>query len=250
MRLVATVIFLAVALALIVAIAGGWHKELSLAALMRHRAAIQALTAEHYVAVLAGFIAAYALAAGTSLPGVIFLTIGGGALFGGLMGGIAAVAGATIGATIVFVLVRTALASAVARRAGRLAARFADGFREDAFHYLLFMRLVPVFPFWMVNIVPALCGVRLVTYIVATAIGIVPMTFAVAFFGAGLDSVLAVQLSQYRACTAAGGTDCQLDFEPSMVLTPQLILGLAALGIAALLPVVARRLRGNRMRCG
>ena len=145
-------------------------------------------------------------------------------------------------------LARTALGSAVARRAGPLVARFADGFRDGAFNYLLFMRLIPVFPFWMVNVVPALCGVRLATYVAATAIGIVPMTLAFAFFGAGLDSVLAVQVAQYRACLAAGGADCRLDFELAMVLTPQLIVGLVALGIAALLPIAVRRLRAGEPR--
>lgn len=248
LRLTATAVLIAIVLALAAAITGGWHKELSLAALLRHRAAMQALIADHRVAALAGFIAFYALAAGCSLPGVVFLTIGGGALFGGLVGGFAAIVGATAGATIVFVLAKTALGSAVAQRAGPLVARFADGFRDGAFNYLLFMRLVPVFPFWMVNVVPALCGVRLATYVTATAIGIVPMTLAFAFFGAGLDSVLAVQVAQYRACLAAGGADCRLDFELAMVLTPQLIVGLAALGIAALLPVAVRRWRAAGAR--
>jgi uncharacterized membrane protein YdjX (TVP38/TMEM64 family) len=248
LRLTATIVLIAIVLALAAAIATGWHKELSLAALVRHRAATQALIADHRVAALAGFIAFYALAAGCSLPGVVILTIGGGALFGGPVGGLAAIIGATAGATAVFVLAKTALGGAVARRAGPLVARFADSFRDGAFNYLLFMRLVPVFPFWMVNVVPALCGVRLATYVTATAIGIVPMTLAFAFFGAGLDSVLAAQVAQYRACLAAGGADCRLDFELAMVLTPQLIVGLVALGIAALLPIAVRRLRAGRAR--
>ena len=246
LRLAATAVLVVIVLAVTAAIATGWHKELSLAALLRHRAATQALIADHRAAALAGFIALYALAAGCSLPGVVFLTIGGGAVFGGLLGGFAAIVGATAGATIVFVLARTALASFVARRAGSLVARFAGGFREDAFNYLLFMRLVPVFPFWMVNVVPALCGVRFGTYVAATAIGIIPMTLAFAFFGAGLDSVLAAQLAQYRACLAAAGADCRLDFDLTMVLTPQLIVGLAALGIAALVPVAVRRRRASK----
>jgi len=248
LRLTATILLVIVLLALTAAIATGWHKELSLEALVRHRAAIQALIADRRVAALVAFIAFYALAAGCSLPGVVFLTIGGGALFGGPVGGFAAVIGATAGATGVFVIARTALGSAVARRAGPLAARFTGGFREGAFNYLLFMRLLPVFPFWMVNVVPALCGVRLATYVAATAIGIIPMTLAFAFFGAGLDSVLAAQVAQYRACLSAGGADCRLDFDLAMVMTPQLILGLVALGIAALIPIAVRRLRAGSAR--
>src|SRR5438128_2346202 len=79
-----------------------------------------------------------------------------------------------------------------------------DGFRADAFSYLLFLRLVPAFPFFLVNLAPALVGVKLSTFVAATAIGILPATFAFAFFGSGLDSVLAAQGAAYRACLASG----------------------------------------------
>jgi uncharacterized membrane protein YdjX (TVP38/TMEM64 family) len=176
---------------------------------------------------------------------VVFLTIGGGAIFGGLVGGFAAVAGATAGATAVFLIARSAFGGLFARLAGPLALRLADGFRADAFNYLLFMRLVPVFPFFMVNVVPALCGVRLAVFVGATALGIVPVTLAFAFFGAGLDSALAAQIAHYRACLDAGGASCRLDFDLRMALTPQLIAGIAALGLAALLPVAVRRWHGR-----
>jgi uncharacterized membrane protein YdjX (TVP38/TMEM64 family) len=249
-RFAAMAVFVVVALATLAAIAAGWHKELTLEALIRHRTFVNAVVAEHRLAALAVFVAGYAIAAGSSLPGVVFLTIGAGAVFGGTLGGFAAVAGATAGATAVFLLARTAVGGALARRAGPLVERFADGFRQDAFNYLLFMRLVPVFPFWLVNVVPALCGVRLATYVAATALGIVPMTLAFAFFGAGLDSVLAAELARYRTCTAAGETECRLGFELTMVLTPQFIAGIAALGIAALIPVAVRRWRARRSRNG
>jgi uncharacterized membrane protein YdjX (TVP38/TMEM64 family) len=243
LRLAATILLAVIVLAVAFAITMGWHRQLSLEALVRHRATLAAMVADHEVAALAGFIGFYAVAAGCSLPGVVFLTIGGGAVFGGLMGGFAAVTGATLGATAVFLIAKTALGGIVARWMGPLATRFAGGFREDAFHYLLFMRLVPVFPFWIVNLLPALCGVRLGTYVIATAIGIIPATLAFAFFGAGLDSVLAAQVSHYRACLAAGQANCQLEFDVTMVLTPQLLVGLLALGIAALIPVAVKRLR-------
>lgn len=250
LRLAAMIVLAVIVLAVAFAVAMGWHKQLSLEALVRHRATLAAMVADHELAALAGFIAFYAVAAGCSLPGVVFLTIGGGAVFGGLVGGFAAVAGATLGATAVFLIAKTALGSIAARWMGPLVTRLADGFREDAFHYLLFMRLVPVFPFWIVNLLPALCGVRLGTYVVATAIGIVPATLAFAFFGAGLDSVLAAQVTHYRACLSAGEADCRLEFDVTMVLTPQLIAGLVALGIAALIPVAVKRFRpaGRRIR--
>jgi uncharacterized membrane protein YdjX (TVP38/TMEM64 family) len=248
LRLTASVLLALILLAVAGLYATGWHRELSLEALVRHRATIAALVADHRLAALMGFIAFYAVAAGSSLPGVVLLTIGAGAVFGAALGGLAAIIGATAGATGVFLIARSAIGTALARRAGPLAKRFAKGFRDDAFNYLLFMRLVPVFPIWLVNVMPALCGVRLATYVAATAIGVVPMTLAFAFFGAGLDSVLAAEVAQYRACLAAGGADCQLAFDITTVMTPQLVLGLVALGLAALIPVALRRWRARRPR--
>ncbi len=226
-----------------IALALGWHKQLTLEALLGHRAAIAGLVAGHPAAAFAVFVACYAVAAGMALPGVIFLTIGGGAFFGGLLGGLAAVLGATAGGTAVFLLARNALRAMVIRFIGPQLARFAEGFRASGFNYLLFMRLVPVFPFMLGNLLSALCNVRLATFMLATFVGIMPMTWAIAFFGAGLDRALAVQIEQYRACLSAGTADCGLDFHVWMAVTPQFVAGLCALGVAALLPVLIRRYR-------
>ena len=199
--------------------------------------------AGHPAAALACFVAFYAFAAGMALPGVIFLTIGGGVFFGGLIGGLAAVIGATAGATMVFLVARNGLRAIVLRLIGPQVTRFAEGFRASGFNYLLFMRLVPIFPFLLGNLLPALCNVRLLTFVLATFIGIMPMTLAIAFFGAGLDHALAVQIEQYRACLAAGSADCGLEFHIWMAVTPQFVAGLCALGVAALLPVLIRRYR-------
>jgi uncharacterized membrane protein YdjX (TVP38/TMEM64 family) len=121
----------------------------------------------------------------------------------------------------------------------------AEGFRADAFSYLLFLRLVPIFPFWLVNLVPALAGVRLPVFAAATAIGILPGTFAFAFVGAGLTSVITAQGTAYRACLAAGRSDCRLDFDLKAAVTPELLIALAALGVLALIPVVVKRLRAR-----
>ena len=132
------------------------------------------------------------------------------------------------------------------KRAGPRAAKLAQGFRDDAFNYLLFLRLVPAFPFFLVNLVPAFAGVRLTPFVAATALGIIPGAFAFAFAGTGLDSVIAAQKAAYDACLAAGRADCQLDFSAAGILTPQLIGALVALGLLALLPVVVKRWRGRR----
>ncbi len=226
-------------------IAMGWHRELSLEALVRHRAALDAFIESHLLAALAAFLALYVAAVALSIPGAVFLTVTAGILFGWLAGGLVAAAGATIGATIIFLIARSALYDYVQRKAGPRLAKLSDGFKADAFSYLLFLRLVPVFPFWLVNLAPALLGVRLGTFVLATALGIIPATFAFAFVGSGLDSLLAAQESAYRACLAAGHSDCRLDFDLKAAVTPQLVIALTALGILALVPTLVRRWRSR-----
>ena len=228
-------------------IALGWHNHLSFAGLLASRAAIDAMVAGHPIAALAAFIGIYAVAVALSLPGAVFLTICGGAVFGAWAGGLAALVGATAGATAIFLIAKSALGEWLVRRAGQRYAKLASGFCADAFYYLLFLRLVPVFPFWLVNLAPALCGVRLATFVGATALGIIPGTFAFAVFGAGLDHAAAAQLAAYRACEAAGGTSCAVGFDPAAAATPQLIAGLVALGVLALVPVVVRRRKARAL---
>jgi uncharacterized membrane protein YdjX (TVP38/TMEM64 family) len=168
------------------------------------------------------------------------LTLTGGFLFGIAVGASAAVISATVGATLIFLVARTALGEPLLRRAGPRATQLARGFREDAFSYLLFLRLVPAFPFFLVNLVPAFAGVRLGPFVAATAIGIIPGAIVFALAGAGLDSMIAAQKNSYDQCIAAKGADCRLVFEPADVLTPQLIAALVALGLLALMPVAVK----------
>jgi uncharacterized membrane protein YdjX (TVP38/TMEM64 family) len=226
----------------------GWHKQLSFITLVDRRDAIDAFVTQHRIGAPAAFAAAYALAVALSLPGAAFLTICGGMIFGALAGGATALIGATAGATVIFLVAKSALAGWLVRRAGRRTESLAAGFRADAFNYLLFLRLVPIFPFWLVNLVPALFGVSLATFVAATALGIIPATFAFAFFGAGLDSAIAAQATIYRACRSAGRPDCHLDFDPGAAATPELIAGLIALGVLALVPVAIKRLKAARVR--
>ena len=239
-----------IVLAMAAVFATGVHRHISLETLVRHRMAIDAFLDHHVVAALGVFIAVYIMVVALSIPGALFLTITGGMLFGALVGGAASVLGATIGASIIFVVAKSACGENLMRRAGPLAAKLAEGFRADAFSYLLFLRLVPAFPFFLVNLVPAVAGVRLRTFIAATAVGIVPATFAFAFFGSGLDSVLAVQEGRYRACLAAGRADCTVNFDFGSIVTPQLLAAFAALGALALIPVLVKRLRARHAAPG
>lgn len=228
------------------ALAMGWHRAISLETLVSHRSTIAGFVDRHAAMAVAAFIGLYIAVAAISLPGASILTIAGGIVFGTLLGGTAAVIGATIGATILFLIARTAFGEFLTRRAGSRLSRLADGFRDDAFNYLLFLRLVPVFPFWLVNLAPALFGVGLAAFVGATLIGVIPGTFAYAFVGAGLDSAIAAQKAAYNACMAARRGDCTLDFDLGTALTPELFAGFAALGLIALIPVALRHFRARR----
>jgi uncharacterized membrane protein YdjX (TVP38/TMEM64 family) len=240
-------------LAFIVLLAGlifamGWHRELTLENLVKHRVALSAFVDSHFVPAIAGFVALYIAVVALSLPGATFLTIAGGVLFGVLVGGLATLVGATIGAAIIFLIAKSAIGEYLVRRAGPRLAKLAEGFRKDAFHYLLFLRLVPLFPFFLVNLAPAIVSVPLVTFLAATALGIVPATFAFAFVGAGLDSALGAQQAAYTQCLASGRSDCRLGFDLGMLATPKLIAAFVALGVIALIPVAVKKWRGRQRR--
>jgi uncharacterized membrane protein YdjX (TVP38/TMEM64 family) len=216
---------------------------LSLEALLRHRAAIDIYVTEHRILAVLAYIGLYIAVVALSVPGAVFLTLCGGFLFGLPVGAAAAVIGATIGATLIFLVARTALGEPMLRRAGPRAVKMAQGFRDDAFSYLLFLRLVPAFPFFLVNLVPAFAGVRLLPFVTATALGVIPGSAVYAFAGTGLDSIIDAERAAYNACLAAGRADCALAFDPMNILTPQLLGALVALGLLALAPVLLRRLR-------
>jgi uncharacterized membrane protein YdjX (TVP38/TMEM64 family) len=227
----------------------GLHRDVSFETFIRNRAFIDQFIATHGLMAAAGYIALYIAVVSLSLPGGAILTVTGGFLFGPVLGSVLACLGALAGATIIFLIARTAVGEVLTRRAGPFAAKLADGFRADAFNYLLFLRLVP-FPFWLINLAPALFAVRLKTFVAATAIGILPATVTFAVFGAGLGSVVTAQEVAYNACLAAGRAGCSVNFDLSHVLTPTLLGALAALGVLALVPIFARRVWGRKLDAG
>ena len=232
----------------VLVLAMGWHRYLSLEALARHRALLDGLIGEHYLAALLGYMALYIGIVALSLPGAAVLTIAGGLLFGWVIAGFVVVAAATAGATIVFLLARGAFGEFFLGRAGPGIAKVVHGFRSEAFSYLLFLRLVPLFPFVLVNLAAAIAAIPLMTFVGATALGIIPGTFVFAAVGSGLDSVLAAQSAQYNTCLSQQADGCRIDFDPSAALTPQLLAGLTALGLLALLPILAKKFYPRRPR--
>ncbi|KTS52090.1 SNARE associated Golgi family protein, partial [Methylobacterium indicum] len=119
--------------------------------------------------------------------------------------------------------------------------RLAEGFRRDAFSYVMVLRLLPVFPFWMTNLAPAIFGVRLRTFALATLIGISPGAFIYASAGAGVENVVAAHQAAKEACLVAGGIACDAALSLRAIVTPQLIATLLGLGALALMPVAWRR---------
>jgi uncharacterized membrane protein YdjX (TVP38/TMEM64 family) len=236
------------ALAIVAVFATGAHSSL-LDELIRRRDELQASVAAHQAQALALYFVLYVVLVSLMfVPGAVFLTVFGGFLFGWVLGGLVTIVAATLGAIIVFLIARTAVGDILVRKAGPRLGRIACGFREDAFAYLMFLRLFPGFPFWLVNLAPALFGVPLRTFALATAIGIIPGTFAFAFIGVGLDSVIAAQKAAKYACLAAGRTDCSLKIDFWALVTPELLIAFAALAVVSLAPVVVRRLFGHRLR--
>jgi len=226
-------------------VALGWHRQLSFEQVARHHEALRAFIALHELQAVAAYMALYVVVVALSIPVGFYLTVIGGILFGVALGGAAALVSATTGAICIFLIARSAIGEYFVRWAGPMAERLAKGFRAEAFSYLLFLRLVPIIPFWVVNLVAALAGVRLAIFAGATALGIVPATFIFAFFGAGLDSVITAQQAAYGACVAAARPDCRLEFHLHTAVTPELLAAFAALGVLALVPVVVKRLRGG-----
>jgi uncharacterized membrane protein YdjX (TVP38/TMEM64 family) len=141
-----------------VAFAAGLDRYLTFDTLRDNRAILLDLVERHWLITSLGFVLAYTGVVALSLPGATIMTLAGGFLFGVATGSALTVVGATLGATALFLIARTALGDVLRQKAGPFLARMADGFNKDAFNYLLFLRLVPVFPFWAVNLVPAGVG--------------------------------------------------------------------------------------------
>jgi uncharacterized membrane protein YdjX (TVP38/TMEM64 family) len=209
--------------------ASGLHRDLSWPSLARHQAALLAAVAAQPVTAAAAYLALYMALVALSVPEAAVVTVLGGLLFGTWVGGALAVAGAGLGALVLFLTARYALAGIVAERASVLMARLRPGLERDGFFYLLAIRLVPIFPFWLVNLGAAACGMRLLPFAAATLIGIIPGTLVFAGLGEGLRTVL-----------AEGTTP---DF--MIIFSPRVLLPLLGLAVLSLLPAMWRRLRSG-----
>ncbi len=221
-------ILAAVLAALIGARALGIANFLSLETLRLHRHELTAFVASHYEAAALAYVAIYILAVTFSVPGALLLTLAGGFFFGSLVGTALTVFAATIGAIAIYALARTLFGESALSRFGPQAEKLAFHIRKNAWSYLLVLRLVPLFPFFLVNLIPAFAGVSFTTFAVTTFFGIIPATAVFSISGAGLGDIL-----------EGGGT-----LSLGTVLTPNIIVGLSGLALLSLLAVPLRRRLG------
>ncbi len=210
--------------------ASGADHYLMLQTLHDNRMDLVAFVHEYGVLAVLVFLGVYTAATALAIPGSLVLTIAGGFLFGTWWGTVWVVIGATAGATLLFLAARTTLGDALRTRAGPLFKKMAAGFGANAFSYLLSLRLLPVFPFFIVNVVPAFVGVRLRTFVLATVLGIIPGSFVFASVGAGLGSVFEMMM------------------EPTLAsaITPEIIIALISLAVLALAPIAWKKYRARR----
>ncbi|RCK41918.1 membrane protein [Thalassospira profundimaris] len=215
---------------LVIAYCLGATDFLSFKTLHVHRDELEGLVAQNPVLSVAVFMLIYIVVVALSLPAGSILTIVGGFLFGVTAGTLYVVTAATLGALIVYLAARYAFYDYMRAKAGNALRKMQDGFAEDALSYLMVLRLVPLFPFWLVNLVPALLGVKIRAFLLGTLIGIIPGTFVYVSIGDGLGALF-----------DQGKTpDFGIIFDPR-ILTP--IIGLA---ILALIPVAYKKYRKHK----
>ena len=202
----------------------------SLEALKQNRESLQMFVAENGFLAILAFAGLYAVVVAFSLPGGAIMTLAGGFLFGTIVGGMTVVVGATIGATALFLIARTALGDVLRAKAGPFLTKMEDGFRENAMSYLLVLRLVPLFPFWLVNLVPAFLGVSTGTYVIGTFFGIIPGTFVFASVGNGLGALL----------------DAGQDPNLGIIFQPNVLGPLIALALLSLVPVAYKKYQARK----
>lgn len=210
----------------------GGTKYLSFPMLSHHYKSLSTYTVNHYFISALIFVSIYILIAAFSIPGATIMTLFGGFLFDAFFGTVWVIIGATIGATITFLAVKTAFGDVLKNKAGSTIHKMQAGFSENEFNYLLFLRLLPIFPFFIINIAAGVLGVRLRTFFIGTLIGIIPGSFTYAWVGSGLGYAL----------SKGKKIDMGIIFEPR-VLFP--ILVLAALSV---IPVIYKKIKNKKVR--
>jgi uncharacterized membrane protein YdjX (TVP38/TMEM64 family) len=193
---------------------------LTLESLKTNRQALLDYYATHKLVVVAGFMAVYIIQTALSLPGATILSLAAGAIFGSIMGTVYAVVSASIGATLAFLVTRYLLRDIVLKRFGDRLEGMNRELEQRGFNYLLFLRLVPVFPFFLINLAAGLTRLPLRTFMLGTLLGIIPGGFVFVNAGASLATITSI----------------------SGIASPRVLGSFALLGLFALLPVLYNKL--------
>ena len=194
---------------------------LSLDALKQNRDHLLAFTEANYAAAVALFILCYIAVTGLSLPGAVILTLAGGFLFGSAVGTVYVNLGATTGATLAFLAARYLLRDWVEQKFGKWLEPLQQGFAKNAFSYLMTLRLIPLFPFFVVNLVSGLTRMNVGSYVAATALGIIPGSFVYAYAGRQLGTINSLK----------------------EIASPNVIAAFVLLGLLALVPTIYKKFK-------
>jgi len=236
-----------IAFAILVAIIAltGAYKVLSFEVLVENYGSLNAYIADNFWLAVLMYGLIYIVVVALSFPAAWVLTISGGIFFGWWVSGIVTIIAATLGASILFWITSTSLGAQMRESAGPFVQKIRKGMQDDAVNYMLFLRLVPAFPFTLINIVPAILGVSFPIFFWTTLFGIAPGTFAYAYAGEGIASLVEAQASAFALCKEANQSNCGVSFAPSDLVTPELLIAFSALGFVSIMPIVIKRFRTN-----
>lgn len=221
------------------ALAGLWlsgaKDYLSFAALQEFHGVLRGWAGANPILAPLALVAVYALGTAISVPGMVWVTLAAGLLFGTVVGTISVVFGATIGAVIIFLAARYAFADVLRSKVGKWLGRIDKEMRDGQVSYLLTIRLIPVIPFWLANLAPAFLEVKTRTFAWTTFIGIIPVVAVYCSVGAGIGALL------------DAGQEPDLG---AILLNPKVILPLLALIALSILPIVLRKVKQRRSGMG
>jgi uncharacterized membrane protein YdjX (TVP38/TMEM64 family) len=194
--------------------------------LKEHRQFLAGWTQEHYLLAVCLYMIFYVATILCAIPSSIFFSLTAGFLFGTIFGFLYAMVSAIIGAAIFFLLIRSSLAEWLAEKLGKKLQHFEVGFQENAFNYILTMRLIPIFPFFIVNIASAILGVRLFSFLAATFLGIIPASMIYVSLGHGLGKIF----------------DHHQTPNIEVIFQPHIFMPLIFMAVLALLPVFYKKI--------
>lgn len=204
----------------------GIYSYISLETLKEHQNFLKNFVKENFVIASLLFSLLYFTIVSLSVPAATIMSLVGGFLFGQTVATICVVLSASSGACVVFLSTKFASRNSIKKRYGSWAQKMKDGFEENAFLYMLTLRLMPIFPFVIINIVSGILQIKLKTFFFGTLVGIIPITYIHVSLGVAMQTLLNED-----------------NFTPESLLSPEIFIALFGLGMLAFLPIIYRRLR-------